>query len=169
MADFLAALLARFRAAPGGPRSYALPDVPAEPAPAASQPSDPLTYNVFFRELTGYLERAGLFPQVTLILGESTSLYVFGNLFGLPVNRFVAQAAWGSLGHETGCALGVALASGTRPYVVAGDGGVRVVCQGRSRLGRQKANAGGFVMRNDAYAIEEGFVGLGALQAGGAV
>src|SRR5258708_29566997 len=48
MADFLAALLARCRATPGGPRSYALPDVPAEPAPAASQPGDPLTSNVFF-------------------------------------------------------------------------------------------------------------------------
>ena len=69
-----------------------------------------------------------------LVLGESTSLYVFGNLFGLPRDSFVAQAAWGSLGHETGCALGVALGSGKRPCVVAGDGGFMMICQELSSL-----------------------------------
>ena len=189
MADFLAALLARFRALPGGPRGYALPAVPAEPAgappngtaeassqgagpasgsPAVSRPDDALSYNVFYRELTGYLASEGLLGKVTLILGESTSLYVFGNLFGLPANHFVAQAAWGSLGHETGCALGVALATGTRPYVVAGDGGFRMICQELSSLAEQKSNAVVFVMSNDAYAIEQAFVDLSAFQPGGA-
>jgi indolepyruvate decarboxylase len=167
MADFLAGLLARFQAMPGGPRGYVLPAVAAEPAAGAPQPGDPLSYNVFFRELTGFLERESLFGEVTLILGESTSLYVFGNLFGLPANRFVAQAAWGSLGHETGSALGVALATGTRPYVVAGDGGFRMICQELSSLAAQKSNAAIFVMSNDAYAIEQAFVDLSAFQPGG--
>jgi indolepyruvate decarboxylase len=166
MGEFLAALLARFRAQPGGPRTYALPDVPAEP-PIASQAVDPLSYNVFFRELAGFLTRSGLLGAVTLVLGESTSLYVFGNLFGLPPNRFVAQAAWGSLGHETGCALGVALATGTRPYVVAGDGGFRMICQELSSLAARKCNAVVFVMSNDAYAIEQAFVDLSAFQPNG--
>ncbi len=179
MADFLAALLARFQAAPGGPRAYVLPEARGEASPpgagdaggpspaAAPQAGDPLTYNSFYRELTGFLAGAKLLDKVTLILGESTSLYVFGNLFGLPANRFVGQAAWGSLGHETGCALGVALATGTRPYVVAGDGGFRMICQELSSLAEQKSNAVVFVMSNDAYAIEQAFVDLSAFQPGG--
>jgi indolepyruvate decarboxylase len=102
--------------------------------------------------------------DISLILGESTSLYVFGNLFGMPPNSFVAQAAWGSLGHETGCALGVALGSGKRPFVVAGDGGFRMVCQELSSLAHHKTNAVVFVMSNEAYAIEQAFVNLDAFK-----
>jgi indolepyruvate decarboxylase len=170
LGDFLAALLARFTAA--GPRTYTLPAVADDPTPAAAPAGDPaaaagaagdaLSYNNFYRELTGFLRRAGLFDKSTLVLGESTSLYVFGNLFGLPRDRFVAQAAWGSLGHETGCALGIALATGTRPWVVAGDGGFRMICQELSSLAEQKCNAVVFVLSNDAYAIEQAFVNLKA-------
>lgn len=96
------------------------------------------------------------------MLGESTSLYVFGNLFGMPRDSFVARVAWGSLGHETGCALGVALGSGKRPFVVAGDGGFRMVCQEVSSLAYQKSNAVIFVMSNNAYAIEQAFVDIKA-------
>jgi indolepyruvate decarboxylase len=160
LGDFLAALLARFVAA--GPRTYTLPEVPDDPTPAATGAGEALTYNLFYRELTGFLRRAGLFDKSTLVLGESTSLYVFGNLFGLPRDRFVAQAAWGSLGHETGCALGIALATGTRPWVVAGDGGFRMICQELSSLAAQRCNAVVFVLSNDAYAIEQAFVNLKA-------
>ena len=161
MGDFLEALLAKFQAAPGGARAYELPQVAPEP-PVEPQAGEPLSYNVFYHQLSHFLKSHGLLDKVTLVLGESTSLYVFGNLFGLPANRFVGQAAWGSLGHETGCALGVALATGTRPYVVAGDGGFRMVCQELSSLAAQKCNAVVFVMSNDAYAIEQAFVDINA-------
>jgi indolepyruvate decarboxylase len=164
--DFLAALLARFQAEKG-PRTVELPQADPEPPAADPQAGDTLSYNIFYRQLSGFLKREGLLDQVTLILGESTSLYVFGNLFGLPANRFVAQAAWGSLGHETGCALGVALATGTRPYVVAGDGGFRMICQELSSLAEQKCNAVVFVMSNDAYAIEQAFVDINAFKPDG--
>jgi indolepyruvate decarboxylase len=166
MQDFLEALLAKFQAEPEGPRSYELPHVAPRP-PLTFQPGDSLTYNIFFRELADFLRIQRLFDKVTLVLGESTSLYVFGNLFGLPPNRFVGQAAWGSLGHETGCALGIALATGTRPYVVAGDGGFRMICQELSSLAEQKCNAVVFVMSNDAYAIEQAFVNIDAFQPDG--
>lgn len=143
-----------------------MPEVAAE-ALITPQSDDSLSYNTFFSELTGFLTRERLLGTVTLVLGESTSLYVFGNLFGLPPNSFVAQAAWGSLGHETGCALGVALASGTRPFVVAGDGGFRMACQELSSLVAQKCNAVIFVLSNDVYAIEQAFVNLSAFQPGG--
>jgi indolepyruvate decarboxylase len=165
MKDFLEALLAKFQAEPG-PRTCELPHVSPRP-PITSQPGDPLTYNVFFRELADFLKSQGLFGKVTLVLGESTSLYVFGNLFGLPPNSFVGQAAWGSLGHETGCALGIALATGTRPYVVAGDGGFRMICQELSSLAARKCNAVVFVMSNDAYAIEQAFVDINAFKPDG--
>jgi len=94
-------------------------------------------------------------------------LYVFGNLFGLPANSFVSQAAWGSLGHETGSALGVGLATGKRPLVVAGDGGFMMVCQEVSSLVRANSNAVVFVMSNQGYAIEQAFVNLKAFEPGG--
>ncbi|HYJ78467.1 MAG TPA: thiamine pyrophosphate-binding protein [Longimicrobiaceae bacterium] len=159
--DFLDGLVARFEASQRYPRRYRLPKAAAEPAPAA-KPADALTYNVFYRELSAFLKGEGLLEEVALVLGESTSLYVFGNLFGLPRDAFVAQAAWGSLGHETGCALGVALGSGKRPFVVAGDGGFRMVCQEVSSLAYARCNAVVFVMSNNAYAIEQAFVDIKA-------
>jgi len=164
--DFLAGLVARYRAAGGGPRRYALPQVASEETPRAAA-GDRLTYNIFFRELTGFLKEEKLLDEVALILGESTSLYVFGNVFGLPRNSFVAEAAWGSLGHETGCALGVALGSGKRPFVVAGDGGFRMVCQEISSLAAQECNAVIFVMSNNVYAIEQAFVDINAFKPNG--
>jgi indolepyruvate decarboxylase len=161
LGDFLGGLLARCEAEKRRPRRYALPKVEPEAADVAG-PGDALSYNVFFRELSGFLKRERLLGETALVLGESTSLYVFGNLFGLPRDSFVSQAAWGSLGHETGCALGVALASGKRPYVVAGDGGFRMVCQELSSLAEQKCNAVIFVMSNNAYAIEQAFVDITA-------
>ena len=159
--DFLEGLLERFGAHPAFPRRYALPEVQPEATPEIS-PGHGLTYNIFFHELSAFLARARMLDDVALVLGESTSLYVFGNLFGLPRGSFVAQAAWGSLGHETGCALGVALGSGKRPIVVAGDGGFRMICQELSSLAYQGCNAVVFVMSNEAYAIEQAFVDIKA-------
>src|SRR5207237_9446838 len=121
-----------------------------------------LTYNSFYSGLSAFLKSEQLLDDSVLVLGESTSLYVFGNLFGLPRSGFVAQAAWGSLGHETGSALGVALGSGKRAYVVAGDGGFRMVCQELSSLAARKCNAVVFVLSNDVYAIEQAFVDIEA-------
>jgi indolepyruvate decarboxylase len=161
MSDFLAGLLSRFESQKRRPRKYALPKVKPE-APYKSKPDAPLSYNNFYEELSAFLKTEWLLDDVALVLGESTSLYVFGNLFGLPRNSFIAQAAWGSLGHETGCALGVALGSGKRPFVVAGDGGFRMVCQELSSLAYSKCNAVVFVMSNDGYAIEQAFVDIKA-------
>jgi indolepyruvate decarboxylase len=159
--DFLEGLLARFQADPTWPRKHELPRVPPETNPPA-KPKSKLTYNIFYDEIAAFLKKQKLIDEVVLVLGESTSLYVFGNLFGLPRNAFVAQAAWGSLGHETGCALGVALGSGKRPLVVAGDGGFMMICQELSSLVRQKCNAVVFVLSNQAYAIEQAFVDITA-------
>jgi indolepyruvate decarboxylase len=164
--DFVDGLIARFEAGEGWPRAWKpLPPPAPEPDPA---PDGRLTYNRFFHQLTSFLKTEGLTDETVLVLGESTSLYVFGNLFGLPRDSFVAQAAWGSLGHETGCALGVALASGKRPFVVAGDGGFMMICQEISSLVRAGAGAAVFVMSNKGYAIEQAFVNLDAFELGGA-
>jgi indolepyruvate decarboxylase len=144
-----------------------LPEFEPEPAVEAT-PADSLTYNIFYEELSAFLKREELLEETTLVLGESTSLYVFGNLFGLPRNSFVSQAAWGSLGHETGSAVGIALGSGRRPWVVAGDGGFRMICQELSSLAYQKSNAVVFVMSNNVYAIEQAFVDIKAFTPAGA-
>ena len=168
LADFLEGLLARFEADAGFPRALdrAVPGDEDEDEDEAA--GDGLTYNRFYRELTSYLKHESLLDETVLVLGESTSLYVFGNLFGLPRDSFVAQAAWGSLGHETGCALGVALGSGKRPFVVAGDGGFMMICQEVSSLVRAESNAIVFVMSNKGYAIEQAFVDLAAFTPEGA-
>jgi indolepyruvate decarboxylase len=165
--DFLDGLLARFQSERGGRRTYSLPQVEPE-KPAAVKPGTPLTYTRFYDEMAAEVRHKRLRDEVVLVLGESTSLYVFGNLFGLPRDSFVAQAAWGSLGHETGSALGVALASGKRPNVVAGDGGFMMICQELSSLVRQKCNAVIFVMSNKGYAIEQAFVDIKAFTPKGA-
>lgn len=165
--DFLEGLLARFKAEKTGPRKYSLPSVAEEAEIAPAKPDDPMLYNTFFHQLANFLKEQKLLQEVVLVLGESTSLYVFGNLFGLPRNSFVANAAWGSLGHETGCALGIALGSGKRPFVVAGDGGFMMICQELSSLAREKCNAVIFVMSNEAYAIEQAFVQLDAFKPDG--
>lgn len=162
--DFMEGLLARFRE--GSPREYVLPEVAADAAPEAG-PDDGLTYNNFYFELSAFLKDEQLLGDAALVLGESTSLYVFGNLFGLPRDSFVAQAAWGSLGHETGCALGVALGSGKRPWVVAGDGGFRMVCQELSSLAYRSSNAVVFVLSNGVYTIEQAFVDIDAFSPDG--
>lgn len=166
LADFLAGLLARFEADRECPRECVLPNVLPLP-PTEIQPETPLTYEVFMLELNDFLQRERLLDNIALVLGESTSLYVFGNLFGLPRDSFVAGAAWGSLGHETGCALGVWLGSGKRPFVVAGDGGFRMVCQELSSLASRKCNAVVFVLSNDVYAIEQAFVDIEAFKPDG--
>lgn len=159
--DFLEKLLEKFQNQKRSPRKYALPIVAKEKSNQIKA-TDSLSYTSFYEELTKFLRRGNLLNDISLILGESTSLYVFGNLFGMPPNSFVAQAAWGSLGHETGCALGVELGSGKRPFVVAGDGGFRMVCQELSSLAYHKSNAVIFVMSNEAYAIEQAFVDIKA-------
>ncbi len=161
MADFMHALLERFRSHTKYPRKYRKPVYEAEKPPRILA-TDPLTYERFYFELGGWLVGEGNIAEAKLILGESTSLYVFGNLMGMPQDSFVAQAAWGSLGHETGCALGIELATGKRPIVVAGDGGFMMICQEISSLVRQRSNAIVFVMSNGGYAIEQAFVDIQA-------
>jgi len=163
LADFLEGLLARFEEDAACPRRCERPERDDE----AGEEGTGLNYNRFFRQLTRFLEDEDLTGETVLVLGESTSLYVFGNAFGLPRDSFVAQAAWGSLGHETGCALGVALGSGKRPWVVAGDGGFMMVCQEISSLVRAGVNAAVFVMSNRGYAIEQAFVNLQAFEPDG--
>lgn len=164
--DFVAGLLERFKTGRPARRSYSLPPVEPE-SRAAAKPGAALTYTTFYDEIEAFLKDDRLRDEIVLVLGESTSLYVFGNLFGLPRNSFVAQAAWGSLGHETGCALGVALGSGKRPLVVAGDGGFMMICQELSSLVQQQCNAVVFVMSNKVYAIEQAFVDINAFKPDG--
>ncbi|TDW96379.1 alpha-keto acid decarboxylase family protein [Dinghuibacter silviterrae] len=165
LAAFMEGILGKIKAEGLSPLAY--PTRPAVPAPAPLSPSASLTYELFYAVMDRWLVAEAHIKESILILGESSSLYVFGNLMGLPANSFVAQAAWGSLGHETGCALGIELATGKRPLVVAGDGGFMMVCQEISSLARQHSNAVVFVMSNASYTIEQAFVDIKAFSPGG--
>ena len=161
--DFLPALLKSAKSIPKKPGWRGI----GKSIQPKFNPSDPLTYNSFFALLDQFLVANNLWGSVELILGESSSLYVAGNLMGLPVESIVGQAAWGSLGHETGCALGVAMATGKRPIVVAGDGGFMMQAQELSVLARHQIPAIVFVMSNEVYAIEQAFVNLEAFEPNG--
>jgi indolepyruvate decarboxylase len=141
--------------------------LPAARAAQAAPAETPLDYDLFLNTLDQQVRQRGLWDSSSLILGESSALYAASNLNGLPRDSFVADAIWGSLGHETGCALGVALGSGRRPIVVAGDGGFMMICQSLSTLVRQRLNALVFVMSNQVYAIEQAFVDIEAFDPGG--
>ncbi|WP_110972969.1 thiamine pyrophosphate-binding protein [Pseudomonas huaxiensis] len=133
----------------------------------ASNPDDALSYASFFDNLVEFAQEHRIWEDSTLILGESSSLYVSSNIQGMPRDSFLSDAIWGSLGHETGCALGVALGSGRRPIVVAGDGGFMMVTQSLAALTRNKINALVFVMSNQVYAIEQAFVDIDAFDPDG--
>jgi indolepyruvate decarboxylase len=160
LTDFVEALAGAIGKHPVQQAAPAL--VPARPRAAKAE--DTITFERFFDIVGEFVLRKAVRDKYVLILGESTSLYVFGNLFGLPAKSFVAQAAWGSLGHETGSALGVALATGKRPLVVAGDGGFMTICQELSSLVRSGVKAAVFVMSNRVYSIEQAFVDLKAFR-----
>ncbi|BBP77470.1 pyruvate decarboxylase [Pseudomonas sp. Ost2] len=147
------------------------PPVLREPVPSllkAAHGDDPLLgYTRFLETLDGFARAHGWWKNGSLILGESSSLYAASNLMDMPRDSFVADAIWGSLGHETGCALGVAMGSGRRPFVVAGDGGFMMMCQSLSTLVRNQVNAVVFVMSNEVYAIEQAFVNIDAFKEDG--
>jgi indolepyruvate decarboxylase len=166
MKDFMQGLLERFQSAANYPRKFRLPKHEPERRPQILG-SQSMTYERFYYELGDWLIKQGNIVDAKLILGESTSLYVFGNLMGMPQDSFVAQAAWGSLGHETGCAIGVELATGQRPIVVAGDGGFMMICQEISTMVRNNSNAIVFVMSNTGYTIEQSFVDICAFTPSG--
>lgn len=159
MAEFITALTARCEQSCDFPRNnLPLPVLPAMPELTPELLAQPLGYKTFFEVFWGWLQKEHLLSETNLILGESSSLYQAARLIGLPQDSFVGDAAWGSLGHETGCVTGTSMASDKRSMVVAGDGGFMMMCQALSTVTRNKLDAVVFVMSNGVYAIEQSFV-----------
>lgn len=150
------------------PRTFnGTPNLSANTAIKTGVLNEELSYTRFFDTFSTFFHDNNRFDDIHLILGESSSLYTASNLTGLPKDCFIANAAWGSLGHETGAATGVAFASDKRPIVVAGDGGFMMMCQALSTISRNQLNAVVFVMSNQVYAIEQAFVSLAAFEPDG--
>ncbi|MBE3668511.1 pyruvate decarboxylase [Vibrio navarrensis] len=126
-----------------------------------------ITYERFFDVFQAALRQKKTIKEANLILGESSSLYMAARLTGIRQNHFISDAAWGSLGHETGCALGVKLASQRQTIVIAGDGGFMMMAQALSTLARNQCNCVVFVMSNRVYAIEQSFVDICAFTPNG--
>ncbi|MEQ2354357.1 alpha-keto acid decarboxylase family protein [Pseudoalteromonas piscicida] len=129
---------------------------------------DAISYENFFCTYQKQLAQCQKVRDFNLILGESSSLYMAARLTGIEESRFISDAAWGSLGHETGCSLGTALADNRRSVVVAGDGGFMMMCQTLSSISHNKLNTAVFVMSNQVYAIEQSFVDICAFTPAGA-
>lgn len=144
-----------------------LPLIPAMPTLGPELLAQELGYKTFFEVLWAWLVEEKLLPTTNLILGESSSLYQAARLNGMPRESFVGDAAWGSLGHETGCVTGTSMASDKRSLVVAGDGGFMMMCQALSTVSRNNLNAVVFVMSNGVYAIEQSFVDVCAFTPNG--
>jgi indolepyruvate decarboxylase len=168
LTDFIGQFTAAIEANSCYPRqNLPLPVLPALPQITKALLEQQLSYQNFFDLFYGYLLKHQLLNQTRLILGESSSLYMSARLYGLPQDSFIADAAWGSLGHETGCVAGVAYASGQRAMVIAGDGGFMMMCQCLSTLSRHQLNAVVFVISNKVYAIEQSFVDICVFAKGG--
>lgn len=168
LADFIAQLTEGIKKSSLYPRqNIVLPLLPPQPQITAALLQQDLSYQNFFDLFYGYLLQHQLQHKVKLILGESSSLYMSARLYGLPQNSFIADAAWGSLGHETGCVAGIAYASDKRAMAIAGDGGFMMMCQCLSTISRHQLNSVVFVISNKVYAIEQSFVDICAFAKGG--
>jgi indolepyruvate decarboxylase len=174
LADFMAALVKRFKQAKGTyPLAVKAPPQPRYPEPWLSN-SDPqwdkqpsvITFNRFFQHATKFLQDQKLWDQTVITLGVSSSLYVATNAYGMAKNSFISSAAWQCIGFETGAAAGAQLGSGKRAWAIAGDGGFMMVCQSLSTLARNQLNAVIFVMSNAVYAIEQVYVDITSFEPG---
>lgn len=168
LTDFIAQLTEHIKASSLYPRqNMMLPLLPPQPQITPALLQQQLSYQNFFDLFYAYLLEQQLRDKTRLILGESSSLYMSARLYGLPQDSFIADAAWGSLGHETGCVAGVAYASKQRVMAIAGDGGFMMMCQSLSTISRHRLNSVVFVMSNKVYAIEQSFVDICAFAEGG--
>lgn len=168
LADFITQLTEQVKASSLYPRqNIMLPLLPPQPQITAALLQQQLSYQNFFELFYGYLLEHQLRDKTRLVLGESSSLYMSARLYGLPQDSFIADAAWGSLGHETGCVAGVAYASKQRVMAIAGDGGFMMMCQSLSTISRHRLNSVVFVISNKVYAIEQSFVDICAFAKGG--
>ncbi|MGF1712182.1 thiamine pyrophosphate-dependent enzyme [Vibrio kagoshimensis] len=125
-----------------------------------------ITYEGFFSAYQRALEHNDTIQNSNLILGESSSLNIAARLSGFNESHFICDDAWGSIGHETGSALGISMASQRQSIVVTGDGGLMMMCQALSTLSKHHSNSVVFVMKNDVYAIEQSSVDSCALTSG---
>jgi len=168
LADFILQLTDEIKKSSLYPRQdIVLPLLPPQPQITPALLQQQLSYQNFFDLFYGYLLQHQLQDKITLILGESSSLYMSARLYGLPQDSFIADAAWGSLGHETGCVAGIAYASDKRAMAIAGDGGFMMMCQCLSTISRHQLNSVVFVISNKVYAIEQSFVDICAFAKGG--
>lgn len=168
LTDFILQLTEEIKKSPLFPRqNIALPLLPPQPQITPALLQQQLSYQNFFDLFYGYLLKQQLQDKINLILGESSSLYMSARLYGLAQNSFIADAAWGSLGHETGCVAGIAYASDKRAIAIAGDGGFMMMCQCLSTISRHQLNSVVFVISNKVYAIEQSFVDICAFAKGG--
>ena len=173
LADFMSALLKKFKNDKQYPIDVLAPAQPAYPEPWVSN-SDPkynkdsnvLTYNRFFQHSMKFLKDKNLLKDIIMTYGVSSSMYVATNAYGLKKNSYISSAAWQCIGFETGAASGAQLGSGKRAWTVAGDGGFMMICQAVSTLAKYKLDAVIFVMNNGVYAIEQVFVELDAFKKG---
>ncbi|WP_028295160.1 alpha-keto acid decarboxylase family protein [Oceanobacter kriegii] len=170
----IAGLLAQFENSPQFPIDPG--SLPATDSYREEQPpADAVSYESFFNIWNQFVNTApehtpdSRAPKhgITTLLGESSSLYMAIRMNGMPQGSFVSDAAWGSLGHETACAIGVDMAGLTdvdgtskRSVVIAGDGGFMMMSQALSTIKRNRLNSVVFVMSNGVYAIEQSFVNI---------
>ncbi|MFT6053121.1 MAG: indolepyruvate decarboxylase [Roseivirga sp.] len=173
LADFIDALIDRFKEDKTYPLKVKAPAQPKSPAPWDYN-SDPkynktpevITFNRFFEHASRFLHKHKMFDDIIMNFGVSSSMYVATNLYGMSKNTFISSAAWQCIGFETGATSGAQLGSGKQAWTVAGDGGFMMVAQALSTLVKYNINSVIFVMNNGVYAIEQVFVDLYAFKDG---
>ncbi len=122
------------------------------PRPASRHADGPgLTHDQVFAELRTLL--AG--PEAFVLVADTAlSTHPAADLAVQGSNSFVCSAAWKSIGHSVGAALGVAFASDRRPLAVCGDGGFQTIAQALSTMARFQQRAIVVVIDNGVYGIE---------------
>jgi indolepyruvate decarboxylase len=122
-----------------------------QPAPANSEAG--LRHDEVFAEIRRAMDDQAARGTV-LVADTNLSTHPAADLTLGAKDGFVCGAAWKSIGHSLGVALGIATA-GSHPLVVCGDGGFQTIAQALSTLARQRARATVLVIDNGHYAVEQ--------------
>lgn len=126
---------------------------PQRPDPADSG----LTHDQMFAALRSFLAREQARGQRFVAVADTNlSTHPAADLDLTGANAFVCGAAWKSIGHSLGAALGIAFADESRrALVLCGDGGFQTIAQTMSTLARYRRRPLVIVIDNAFYAVEQ--------------
>jgi len=131
------------------------PDGGGSVTPTPGADSAPITFDLFFDRIDGFVE------DKLVIADTSLALFASADLRTRTQSSYISQAIWMSIGYSLGASVGASVASDKRPVVFVGDTGFREGPQVLSTLARYNLPAVICVMSNAFLGIQQFLTGPG--------